>query len=103
MVGLAEAQPAVAAPGWVEIAVSVHPPYRRRGLGRRLVAATVAIAFERGAEVAEFFFDPDNRPIIALVLSLGARIDTPRDRAEMRRTDAARSPGGRMEHRKYCN
>jgi pimeloyl-ACP methyl ester carboxylesterase len=88
LLGLAEAQPA-AAPRRVEMAVSVHAPHRRHGLGRRLVAAAVAAAFERGAEAAEFLFAPGNRPIAGLVRALGARIDATMDRAEIRRAQPA--------------
>jgi GNAT superfamily N-acetyltransferase len=91
LVGLAEAQPA-AAPHRVEMAVSVHAPHRRHGLGRRLVAQAVAGAFGRGAEAAEFLFDPGNRPIAGLVRALGARIDATLDRAEIRRTRPVARP-----------
>jgi ribosomal protein S18 acetylase RimI-like enzyme len=92
LVGLAEAQP-TGAPGRVEMAVSVHAPHRRRGLGRRLVGAALAAAFEaRGAEAAEFLFDPGNRPIAGLVRALGARIGATLDRAEVRRPGPAAPP-----------
>ena len=91
LLGLAEAQPAEA-PGWVELAVSVQAPHRRRGLGRRLVGAALAAAFERGAEAAEFLFAPGNRPIAGLVRALGARIDATLDRAEIRRPALTRQP-----------
>jgi GNAT superfamily N-acetyltransferase len=84
ILGLAEAQPAEA-PGWVEVAVSVQAAHRRRGLGRGLVGAVLAAAFERGAEAAEFVFASGNRPIAGLVRALGARIDVTLDRAEIRR------------------
>ena len=89
ILGLAEAQPA-GVPGWVEVAVSVQAPHRRRGLGRRLVGAVLAAAFERGAEAAEFLFAPGNRPIAGLVRALGARIDATLDRAEVRRPSLTR-------------
>jgi GNAT superfamily N-acetyltransferase len=88
LVGLAEAQP-TAAPRRVEVAVSVHAPHRRRGLGRRLAGAAVAAAFGRGAEAAEFLFAPGNRPIAGLVRALGARVDATLDRAEIRRAQPA--------------
>jgi pimeloyl-ACP methyl ester carboxylesterase/ribosomal protein S18 acetylase RimI-like enzyme len=92
LVGLAEAQPA-AAPHRVEMAVSVHAPHRRRGLGRRLLGAAMAAAFEeRGAEAAEFLFAPGNRPIVGLVRALGARIGATMDRAEVRRAEPAAPP-----------
>jgi GNAT superfamily N-acetyltransferase len=83
ILGLAEAHPGPSA-GWVEVAVSVQAPHRRCGLGRGLVSAALAGAFERGAEAAEFLFAPGNRPIAGLVRALGARIDATLDRAEIR-------------------
>jgi ribosomal protein S18 acetylase RimI-like enzyme len=91
VVGLAEAQP-TAAPGRVEMAVSVHAKHRRQGLGRRLLADALAGAFARGAEAAEFLFAPDNRPIAGLVRALGARIDATMDRAELRRARPVARP-----------
>ncbi len=86
IVGLAEAQP-TAAPRRVEMAVSVLRPHRCRGLGRQLATAALVVAFARGAEVAECFFDPSNGPIVGLVRALRARIDATQDRAELRRGD----------------
>ena len=74
IVGLAEAHRGEAA-RTVEIAISVDERYQRQGLGQRLVSYAVALAFENGAEIAEFEFDPDNRALIGLVRRLGARID----------------------------
>lgn len=82
IVGLAEAQPRVMQSG-VEMAVSVHAPYRRRGLGRHLLALALVTAFEHGAGMAEFLFAPENRPIVSLVRALGARVAATLDRAEM--------------------
>jgi GNAT superfamily N-acetyltransferase len=84
ILGLAEAHPGASA-GWVEVAGSVQAPHRRCGLGRGLVGAALAAAFEHGTEVAEFFFAPGNHPIAGLVRALGARIDVTLDRAEIRR------------------
>jgi ribosomal protein S18 acetylase RimI-like enzyme len=83
VVGLAEAQP-TGAPRRVEMAVSVEARHRRRGLGRHLLVQTMAIAFTRGAEAAEFLFAPDNRAVAGLVRALGARTAATLDRAEMR-------------------
>jgi ribosomal protein S18 acetylase RimI-like enzyme len=83
VVGLAEAQPALA-PCHVEMAVSVHPDQRCCGLGRRLVQQALFGAAAQGQEVAHFFFSPENRPILALVRGLGARIAATFDRAELR-------------------
>lgn len=72
-VGVAEARPAADAPRTVEVAVSVHPYHRREGIGRRLVARAVAIAFAEGAEAAVFLFAPENRAMARLADALGAR------------------------------
>ena len=74
LAGIAEAHPVADPSRMVEVAVSVHPYHRREGLGRRLVADAVALAFAEGAEAAVFLFAPENRAIARLVLSLGARI-----------------------------
>lgn len=84
IVGLAEAQP-TGAPHRMEVAVSVQASHRRRGLGRLLVSRALATAFARGAEVAEFSFAPDNRPVAGMVRALGARFAATLDRAELRR------------------
>ena len=73
-VGAAEAHPVVDAPRTVEAAVSAHPYHRREGLGRRLAAQAVALAFAKGAEAALFLFAPDNRGVARLAGSLGARV-----------------------------
>ena len=72
LVGLAEAHPTGAA-RTVEVAVSIDPAFRHRGLGQRLVARALTAAFARGAESAEFNFAPDNRPIVSMVRTLGGR------------------------------
>jgi GNAT superfamily N-acetyltransferase len=73
LLGLAEAYP-TGAPGRVEVAVSVLPAHRRRGLGRRLVGRAVAAGFAAGAAVAEFHFAPENLALARLVASLGGRV-----------------------------
>ena len=83
IVGLAEAQPALA-PRHTEMAVTVHPDQRCCGLGRRLIQQALSGAAAQGQEVAHFFFSPENRPILALVRGLGARIAATFDRAELR-------------------
>jgi ribosomal protein S18 acetylase RimI-like enzyme len=83
IVGLAEAQPAFP-PRHVEMAVTVDPGHRCRGLGRCLLQQALLGAAAQGQEVAHFFFSPENRPILALVRSLGARIAVTFDRAELR-------------------
>jgi hypothetical protein len=72
LLGFAEAQPTEAR-GKVEIAVTVTHAWRRRGLGRALVARAIVLSFVDGAHVAEFNFCPSNKAIICLVASLGGR------------------------------
>jgi predicted N-acetyltransferase YhbS len=67
----------VDAPRTVEVAVSVHPYHRREGLGRRLVARAVSLAFAEGAEAAVFLFAPENRAVAGLAAALGARFPAP--------------------------
>ena len=77
LVGIAEAHPVVNAPRTVQAAVSVHPYHRREGLGRRLLARALTLAFAEGAEAAEFQFAPENRAIAGLASTLGARFPAP--------------------------
>jgi RimJ/RimL family protein N-acetyltransferase len=77
LVGIAEAHPIVDAPRTVEAAVSVHPYHRREGLGRRLLARALSLAFAEGAEAAVFLFAPENRAIAGLASALGARFPAP--------------------------
>ena len=70
LVGLAEAHPADTT---AEVAVSIDPAFRRRGLGRSLVWHALALAFEHSVQAAEFVFSPDNREIVRLVQTLGGR------------------------------
>jgi hypothetical protein len=72
LVGLAEAQPTTS-PLQVEMAVSVHVPYRLRGLGGHLVTRTMNNAFAQGVEVAQFLFARDNQAIVGLVRAIGGR------------------------------
>lgn len=74
LLGLAEAHPADA-PGTVEMAVTVDPSCRGRGLGQRLVATALARAFADGAETAEFLFTRSNAALASLAAALGARVD----------------------------
>jgi GNAT superfamily N-acetyltransferase len=82
IVGLAEAQP-TSSSRRVEMAVSVHVPYRLKGLGRHLVVRAMNEAFSRGAEVAEFQFARDNRAIVGLIRALGGRFSAMCDHAEI--------------------
>lgn len=93
LVGLAEAQP-TKSPSRVEMAVSVHMPYRLQGLGGYLVTRTMNDAFARGIEVAEFLLARDNQAIVGLVRAVGGHFIA-LDRAEIRapNTRAHRNPG----------
>ncbi|MBL6458233.1 hypothetical protein JMJ55_23120 [Belnapia sp. T6] len=71
------------APRHMEMAVTVHPDHRCCGLGRRLLRQALSGAAAQGQEVADSF-SPENRPILALVRSLGARVAASFDRAELR-------------------
>jgi N-acetylglutamate synthase len=53
--------------------VAVHPDFRRRGLGRRVLAAGAAWAAARGAETAWLQVSASNAPAIALYETLGLR------------------------------
>ncbi len=96
LAGVAEAHPVVDAPRTVEVAVSVHPYHRREGLGRRLVARALSLAFADGAaEAAVFLFAPENRAVAGLAAALGARFPAPGRAllpAGALRADEARSP-----------
>ena len=82
IVGLAEAHlDDPLAPAVAEISVSVLESERGRGIGRRLVARAVDLAFGRGAGRAEFFFSPDNRALARLVGALGGRVQAARGHA----------------------
>ncbi len=59
LIGLAEAHLGEA-PRMVEIGVTVDAYFRRRGMGRRLVAVVLAFAFAGGARAAQFFFAPSS-------------------------------------------
>jgi ribosomal protein S18 acetylase RimI-like enzyme len=72
LVGLAEAHPTDAV-RTVEVAVSIDPAFRHRGLGERLVACALTAAFARGAQSAEFNFAQCNRPVVSMVRTLGGR------------------------------
>lgn len=56
----------------VEVAVSVLPAHRRRGLGATLVARVCAAALERGMTVALFEIAEQHRAMRALLEELGA-------------------------------
>jgi GNAT superfamily N-acetyltransferase len=72
LLGFAEAEPSEAT-GTVEIAVTVAHDFRRKGLGRALVAQVVELSFIEGARIAEFNFWPSNKAIVCLISSLGGR------------------------------
>jgi ribosomal protein S18 acetylase RimI-like enzyme len=94
MVGLAEAHPTHSA-HTVEVAVSIDPAFRQCGLGQRLVARALAVAFARGMQSAEFFFAPDNCALAGLVQTLGGRIMAPGYASIDRSADRAESETAR--------
>jgi aminoglycoside 6'-N-acetyltransferase I len=61
----------------VEIGITIDEDYRGRGLGRRLVALAMELAFARGAHSVHFNFSPDNHKFTRLVNALGGRIGIP--------------------------
>ena len=50
-----------------EMAVCVHDPYRRRGLGAELLSRVAVIAAARGLSRLRFVVQGDNRPMIGLL------------------------------------
>jgi GNAT superfamily N-acetyltransferase len=74
LLGVAEAHPASSF-NTVEMAVTVEPSCRHRGLGRLLVTQALTHAFARGAEAAEFLFIPSNAALAGLAAALGAKVD----------------------------
>ena len=77
LAGIAEARPVGGdgrSPRMVEVGVTVHPYHRREGLGRRLAAAAVALAFAEGAEAVVFPFPPENREMAEVLAAIGARV-----------------------------
>ena len=68
---------------FAEIAVSVAPEHRRRGLGADLVARVCGAVSARGADSAVFEFDPSNIAIRGLVRQLGGRFAPRADSCEI--------------------
>ena len=93
--GVVEAQP-TSSPDRVEIAISVHPCLRRRGVGLGLVRTALALAFESGFVAAEFFFAPDNRAMIGLARKLGASLGPEPGFAEIGRAALTREAAPRI-------
>lgn len=54
-----------------EIAVTVHPNYRRQGLGTRLAAALALEAYKRGIEIIEAYISSENTPARRIAEKLG--------------------------------
>jgi ribosomal protein S18 acetylase RimI-like enzyme len=63
----------------VEVAVSVAPEHRRRGLGTDLVSRVHHATAACGADAAVFEFDPSNAAIRGLVRRLGGLVPPPAD------------------------
>lgn len=72
---------------WLMANVAVHPTYRRRGIGRRLVQASLAQAGRRGAREIVLQVDSDNRAARALYEDLDFELLTTRT-SWMRRSGA---------------
>jgi GNAT superfamily N-acetyltransferase len=89
LLGFAEAQP-TDAEDTVEIAVTVAGDYRRKGLGKQLVARLVELALAGGASRAEFNFCPSNTAIVRLIASLGGQFGLPFGQASIRRPFSAK-------------
>ena len=86
IVGLAEARPTVGTRK-AEAGVTVDVAFRRRGLGRQLVARALGLAFlALGVKSVEFNFMPGNRALVCLVRSLGGRIGPTFDYASIDHT-----------------
>lgn len=58
---------------WVLANVAVEPAWRRRGIGRALVAASIGRARARGARSLRLQVEPDNHTAVALYRGLGFR------------------------------
>jgi GNAT superfamily N-acetyltransferase len=76
IVGLAEARPANA-PKTVDLAASVLPSHRKRGLAHALVTRAVGVASAQGATAADLRFAPDNLAANRIAARLGARFRAP--------------------------
>jgi ribosomal protein S18 acetylase RimI-like enzyme len=60
-------------PGMLLYELSVAEPFRRRGIGSRLVAALLEVARARGCFEVWVLTEPDNEPALATYRSTGAR------------------------------
>jgi GNAT superfamily N-acetyltransferase len=96
ILGLAEAHPA-GAPRTVELAVSVLATHRRRGLGRRLLAHALELAFAAGADTAELRCSPGNRHLMHIAMALGAPSELASEGRAVIYNCLARSPGTSWE------
>jgi ribosomal protein S18 acetylase RimI-like enzyme len=94
LVGLAEAHP-VGATRTVEVAMTIAADWRRCGLGARLVARSVTLAFAQGARCAQFNFASDNAAVVRLVRALGGRTGAALGQAEIGRTCDEVAPNAR--------
>jgi len=65
-----EDEPAIA-----EFAITVSDEYQKRGVGTLLTRLLMRIAFDRGIEVLRGFLLDDNRAMMRLLESFGARIE----------------------------
>lgn len=78
IVYIAEHQGRVVAEGFLhrsgEVAVVVHPMFRRRGIARRLSRILYEEAKRNGVRSIFFYTSPDNYPVIKIAKSLGCRL-----------------------------
>ena len=76
IVGLAEARPANA-PKTVDLAMSVLPSHRKRGLAHALVTRVAHVASDQGATAADLRFAPGNLAANRIAARLGASFRAP--------------------------
>jgi GNAT superfamily N-acetyltransferase len=76
IVGLAEARPANG-PKTVDLATSVLPSHRKRGLAHALVVRAAGVASDQGATAADLRFAPGNLAANRIAARLGASFRAP--------------------------
>ena len=76
IVGLAEARPANG-PKTVDLATSVLPSHRKRGLAHALVTRAAGVASDQGATAADLRFAPDNLAANRIATRVGASFRAP--------------------------
>ncbi len=79
------------APRWVMANVAVHPAYRRRGIARHLVRASLSLARRRGADEVVLQVDHENQAARNLYRQFGFDVLT--TRTSWSRSSGAATPG----------